>query len=688
MRKYFYLFFSYYLIYIKTQEPFYSNENRCDQYIKIFQNLTKNISIPPEMERVLRCSGSGLNDLGDYYGCKNLNNSVYYLLTINLGSNSAHIGICYFKECSLDSYLKEIKSLIGFLNKTMIKLPEMKITAIQPEIKLKKYKENYKIGLIIILLIFFIIIIINLFVTYNDIKSKTLGAFNLNSNAAKIFSRRDNNNTLAHLRVFDGLRFFCCYWVVFGHCCYFPMISGPRNSLELYYISKRYSFNFLTSAKYAVDVFFYMAGFLIYFSVQKYFNKEISKTKTILGGLLNRYLRLLPFVLIAIFLISFILPFMSDNSNYNAMSYYTENCRNYKVMFYNLLYVQNFVDYLQTGNGMCVPVSWYLACDMQFFVYSIFVIVIFNKNKFMRFLIFSSTFLLCSIYQIYSIYKNNYSFNDYVHKGYDSKKQFYQFYIRPFERISPYLLGIFFCELMLNTKMYRKDYLKKKNKNEIFLNNIRKFNNINEINSSKELYLIDNEDKDFDDKVDEIDMNNNWMYNLNDVLEKNRFYLVQIIFILSLFLINLTFWTSSISNKHQLNKFWSAMNNCFGKILFVFGIGCILHLTFLDKIKFIQKLFLFKIQTYVGRSTYGIYLIHPFLIIFLLFEYETYYYLKMMDLFLLSFGVFTLSWMLSFILGLFFESPFINLSKLMFSPEKKKKSKFEEKLLSMMIIQK
>jgi hypothetical protein len=368
------------------------------------------------------------------------------------------------------------------------------------------------------------------------------------------------------------------------------------------YIAKRFSFNIITSAIYAVDVFFYMAGFLLYFSVQKFFNKEISKTKTIINGLFNRYLRLFPFILIAAFLISFLLPFLSNSSNYSAMSYYTENCRKLDIMIYNLLYLQNYYDYIKSGNGMCIPVSWYLACDMQFFIYSIFIIVIFNKNRFMRFFIFISTFIICNVYQFYLVIKNNYNFNDYINEGYDSLKQFYEFYIRPYVRISPYLLGVFFCELFLNTRMYRNDYLKdkkKEKKNNSFKSNnaINQINNTSEVDSSKEISLIDNEYKEIIDNEDEKkEIDNNWLFRLNIMLEENRYYSVQIVFIVSLILFNLTFWTSSISNVHQLSKFWSAMNNCFGKILNVFSIGCVLHLTFLDKLKFIQKYFLSKFK--------------------------------------------------------------------------------------------
>lgn len=691
MEKYFFIILTYFFIFINTQEIPFPEDEKCEQLGSLLLNhilfdSEKNISIPTDMQKIIRCSGSSFNDLGDYYGCKNLNNSAYYLLSINLGQITGSVGLCYFKECTIEYYINAFEHLKEVLENIGIVIQGVTITLSEPEKNLEKYRNNYIVGLWIILSFFFLMTLLNLYVTYKGIKTNALGAFNLNANATKIFSRRDDNNTLTHLRVFDGLRFISCWFVVFGHCCYFPLISTPRNSLEIIYIAKRWTFSIVTSAIYAVDVFFYMAGFLLYFSVQKYFNKEISKTKTIISGLINRYIRLFPFIIISAFLISFVLPFLSNSSNFSGISYYTENCRKLDIMVYNLLYFQNYYDYIKSGNGMCIPVSWYLACDMQFFVYSIFIIVIFNKNRFMRFFIFISTFIFCNIYQFYLVYKNNYNFNDYINEGYDGLKQFYEFYIRPYVRISPYLVGIFFCELLLNTKMYRNDYLKDKKKERN--NSIKSHNTINQINnssvasSSKEVILIDNEYKEINED-EKKEMDNNWLFRLNVLLEENRYYSVQIVFIFSLIIFNLTFWTSSISNRHKLSKFWSAMNNCFGKILNVFSIGCVLHLTFLDKLKFIQKIFSFKIQTYIGRNTYGIYLIHAYLIIFLLFEYQTYYYLNLIDSFILSFGIFALSWLLSFVLGLIIESPVIYLSKLLNSPEKKKKKKspLEEKII-------
>ena len=139
------------------------------------------------MQKIIRCIGSSFNDLGDYYGCKNLNNSAYYLLIINLGQISGNISLCYFKECSIDYYMNAISHIITVLTNLGIDLQGVSITITELRTKSQNYRKNSKISLIIILIFFFLITFSNLYVIYKGIKINALGAFNLKANAQKYF---------------------------------------------------------------------------------------------------------------------------------------------------------------------------------------------------------------------------------------------------------------------------------------------------------------------------------------------------------------------------------------------------------------------------------------------------------------------------------------------------------------------
>jgi len=85
-----------------------------------------------------------------------------------------------------------------------------------------------------------------------------------------------------------------------------------------------------------------------------------------------------------------------------------------------------------------------LACDLQFFIFSIIIIVIFNR--YIRICIFFGTFVFCMVLQFYLVIKHDYPFNDYTHSRdiQNQIDQFYLFYIRPYVRITPYLVGVFY----------------------------------------------------------------------------------------------------------------------------------------------------------------------------------------------------------------------------------------------------
>ena len=690
--KIFYFFLSInYIFSINFKEIPFPNDTKCEQLgseiIKYFlsnypiknnSNIINSNYIQSDLEtqekffQAIKNSGFALNDLGDYYQCNSLSFTSYYLLNLKIDLNSAKIGICYFKDCSFEYFQNFSMKLINILNEYFsLNLTSENLNIEQPEKTLSNFKEKYKFGMYFSIIFLLIPLVICIIITIKNQKNKFLSAFNLQKNAKKILNISNQNNTISHMRIFDGVRVIACWFVIFGHTCYFPLNMNGKNALEFFFMVKRTSFNLITSSYYAVDVFFYLSGFLVYFSMQKYLNNyKIKKFQTILIAFILRYLRLFPFLFVFSILITYILPHLSNNINYYSIENYIDSCP--KKFWHNFLYIQNFMNY--NGHFMCGLHSWYLATDMQFFLYSVFVIILFNNHKFIRWSIFISTFFICNALQFYEVIKNHYNFNDMIHPGYDTNKQTYKFYIRPHIRIPPYLIGIFHCELFLNTKMYLNDNPKKKkiknNKNYSNLN----INNDSLNNSKRESLISHSNEENFLDS----NFNNNFLYKINNNIEQNNFYCAWIILIISLFFMNLTFWTSAISNKHQLSDFWSAMNNVFGRLLFISGLAGILHLTFLDKFKIFNLILAQPIQTIIARNTYGIYILHLYFLVYFLCAHENFYYVKMIDLFFLSIGIYALSWIGSFIIGLIMESPIIVISKFAISNNNSKKKNNKE----------
>ena len=619
----------------------------------IMKHIIDKSPLPEEYKeayKLLKYSGSGLNDMGDYYACKTLPFSNFYTITISISGMSQTMGLCFLKDCSREYIQNSIYDLYDYLN-ISLSITKENIVVSDSDVTIADVRKDYKIGFYIVLSVLSILVIICLISSIGKIK--VLESFDVEKNIKTIFSVHNQNNVLSHLRIFDGIRFLSAGWVVFGHTCFVPLLYGIKNTLEIYYQSKEWYFPFITSAYFSVDVFFYLSGFLFNFSVQKYFDKSIPRLKIIIVSIVLRYIRLLPFLLVGIFGFIYITPFLSNGPNMTSYIFANRGCvNNY---WHNLLYINNLINYSYTDINyfQCAGHFWYLACDMQFFIGSILIVVLLNNQKIIRHIILILILISSCIIQMYLVLTNNYQYNDLAHANGTFNDYFLKFYITPYARIIPYIIGMYFCELFLETDLYKNEYNKKE---------YQKVQNKEESTDT----VIDIEAP--KDKVSPF-------YRLNKYIQNNNWFAF-LLFVIALICINFFFWTSAISNKNELSVLSSALFNTFGKMFFVFGLGIIVHLTLLDKFTFIRTILTFKIETAVSRSTYGIYVIHFYFILFFTYAYDTFYYIQFYDMIFLAVGLFIFSWILSLIIGLIVESPIIAISKkLLRSGEGKKNNK-------------
>ena len=629
----------YSVLILYTKAEVFPEDEECEKIGSLLINhIIEKTPLPDNISdsiKLLKYSGGGLNDLGDYYACKKLNYANYFTISVSLSGMGQSIGICYFKDCSRDYLQNAAYHLYDYFNSSSpLPITKEQIIVQESESEIENQRKDYNNGFYIVMIVAILLISITLIGTMTKIK--ILEPFDVEKNIKTIFNVHNQNNVMAYLRIFDGIRFLSAGWVVFGHTMYVPLIYGAKNSLEIYYQVKEWYFPFITSAYFSVDVFFYLSGFLFNFSMQKYFNKSIPRVKIILISIVMRYIRLLPFMLVGIFGFIYVFPFLSNSPNMYKYIYTNQGClTNY---WHNLLYINNIMTYDQTGpnNMQCAGHFWYLACDMQFFIASMIIVVFFNNLKLIRHIILALTFLGSCVVQIYLVFKHKYQYNDMVHPNGTTIDYFYDFYIQPYSRIIPYIIGIYFSELFLETDLYKNEYLK---------------------SDYEKLPKVESSINDSEIQVDTA-----LLYKFNKYIEENDWFAFVLLFI-GLLLVNVFFWTSSISNFNELSVLGSALFNTFGKVFFVIGLGIIVHLTFLDKFAFIRNLLTFKIESAVSRSSYGIYAVHFFLVEFYTLSYETYYYNHFYDLAFLSIGIFILSWVLSLAIGLVVESPVIVMSK-------------------------
>ena len=625
-------------IYFILSVPF-PNDSQCEIMNSMLLNhLLLNSTLPIEYKditKLLQYSGSGFNDLGDYYSCVLIPYAHYQIIQFQYKDIIQSIGLCLFKVCSLNETKSAIDSLYSKLNATFpIHFARSAIKVIDPEIELTHIRKKHYIKFIVITVI--LIVILLLCGISSCFKIEKISSFDVTYNIKKVFNIDNKNETFSHLRLFDFIRFISSLWIVYGHSCLFQILFGAKNTIDIKSISTKFYFCILTSAFYAVDIFFYISGFMLIFSLHRLIKQSLDlKSKFVLFSsfILNRYIRLLPFYLFVIFAITYITPYLSDGPNYFNITTLNKGCE--KNSWHNLLYINNLVDYGNNAmNEMCAGHTWYLACDMQFFIIIAGIEIFFNEFTMLKTFLFIGIFVGSIIFQLVKVISENFTYWDFYHieEGF-SKKFFTDFYMKPHVRITPYLIGVFFGKMFINTIMYLND---------------NKCNTIDNIDTKNEI-LID---------VRLTTSNHNFYYKINEQLTKSKI-LSTILLIFSFIVMTLSFITSSIGNHFSLSPLMNSFLHTFNKIFFTLSLSILLHLTFLNKFPFINKILPYKFLTPLSRVTYGIYLLHVYFISIFSTSYNTFYYINLSDLFFLSIGIFFLSAVSSLLIGLIIESPII-----------------------------
>ena len=436
--------------------------------------------------------------------------------------------------------------------------------------------------------------------------------FEFFENLKKILSFKESSmETIKSLKVFNGVRVLSMGWIIFGHTFLFMDKSPVTNVFDLEPFHKNWKYATIISSEYAVDIFFMISGFLLCFGLQKQIKKAtntLAKIRLFLYVLANRYIRLLPVYLIVLFPFSIILPYLGNGPIYSRISFYNELC--VSKWYYNLLYVNNFTDPLMK----CAGHTWYLACDMQFFILIMIIFIIFSNTKLIRNIILLIIFLSSLTWSFLVSYWNKYNY-----RGENNKIEYtINFYISPLTRINPYILGVFFAELFLSIKL--------------------------ESNES-----------------------NSVLFKVNHRIKKNN-YLIVILFVLSIIMINYSVFINLLPyNIDNLSFLTCAIMNTLNKLVFVIGVAIILHLTYLGKFKFIKKFLSHNLFIPIGRLSYGIYMYHSYLIVQYFFSICTTQYFQFNDFLFLSFGFLICSIPITIILAALIESPIMNLTKLVMS---------------------
>ncbi|XP_060812347.1 nose resistant to fluoxetine protein 6-like isoform X1 [Bombus pascuorum] len=263
--------------------------------------------------------------------------------------------------------------------------------------------------------------------------------FSLFSNIQQIFHReKGEDNT----RVFHGLKFFGMVWIITAHSVFYSLHT-ISNKIVLFTITDTVPAQILSNATYSVDTYFFISGFLL----THIFLKDREKDKRIppvtvrvtqlIQMLVKRYVRITPAYFIVIMIVILNFSWHDRVSLILPLEEPSTKCSKY--WWTNILYINNFYNW----DELCLTWSWYLPNDMQFFIFGGFVLILSVTH-------YNIAMGLCGVTLLSSIGSSLYvAYTLDYHTALDEQYRTLSYlYLRPWLRVSPYLIGMMTCQLL------------------------------------------------------------------------------------------------------------------------------------------------------------------------------------------------------------------------------------------------
>jgi peptidoglycan/LPS O-acetylase OafA/YrhL len=248
----------------------------------------------------------------------------------------------------------------------------------------------------------------------------------------------------------NGIRVISMFWVILGHT-YFWIFSNLSiridNIIHMLSIASRFSFQAVTSAFFAVDSFFFLSGVLVAYLTLRQMKKAKGGIRfPFLKYYLHRILRLTPTYAFVLFFAWCLTDYLSYGPEISLRGQpYAATCEKY--WWTNLLYINNLYPWSLADE--CVGWTWYLSNDMQFYVIAPLFLIpayfIFPIGLLVAFgLVLGGAIITGALSIVYDFQANTFSLlaYGYVGKGTETMSYSNTIYIKPWDRIAPYVVGL------------------------------------------------------------------------------------------------------------------------------------------------------------------------------------------------------------------------------------------------------
>lgn len=229
---------------------------------------------------------------------------------------------------------------------------------------------------------------------------KCVTAFSVVRNTSIILHVGNNENPETQQYKFvHGLRFLSMFWICLGHS-YQTINENITRLINAVHIFERWESPIITAGFMAVDTFFFMSGYLLYYVL----NKQNHNRAMVAGiALLRRFIRgTIP--MFFMFMCMYLLPLIASGPN--SKEFYDRFHAEIRLHWSDLvLHIRNWrlADY----EVSTMPHLWYLSADFQLFVVAVALIQTFGRKKRPAAIAFAVLSLLCCIVSAWQIYGTN-----------------------------------------------------------------------------------------------------------------------------------------------------------------------------------------------------------------------------------------------------------------------------------------
>ena len=262
----------------------------------------------------------------------------------------------------------------------------------------------------------------------------------------------------------NGLRVISMFWLILCHTHFMITLFGADNLLDanIKSILSRFTFQAISNGTFVVDNFFFLSGLLVAYLTLCEVQKRAGRFPCLMYYL-HRFLRLTPTYAFVLFFIWFLIIHLADGPLYHFITWegngLYQTCSKY--WWTNLLYINNF--YPWELKDECIGWTWYLANDMQFYIFSPLLLIPLYFLFPLGLAISSGVLTVCFVISgalagVYDYQANGASqlAYGYAPKNTDATQYSSLLYIKPWHRVAPYIVGLILGYILYRFRLPNK----------------------------------------------------------------------------------------------------------------------------------------------------------------------------------------------------------------------------------------